>query len=113
MWLLGRILVSLDQPGALWIVVAASLSAVFFSDLLSGVVHWALDRYGSEEVPVIGPGFIKPFRDHHTDPQGICGHDFVETNGNACIACIPLLSVGLILDPTQHLFIVILMLIIL
>jgi hypothetical protein len=103
-WLLTSIVFTLNQPSALWLVGGASVCAIFCSDLLSGVVHWAFDRYGTEDVPVLGPGFIKPFRDHHTDPQGICEHSFVETNGNACIACVPLLAAGLWLDPATHLF---------
>ncbi len=103
-WILAGILGSLSQPSAGWIVLAATVASILCADLLSGVVHWGFDRYGTEDLPVIGPGFIKPFRDHHTDPLGICGHGFVETNGNACIACAPLLVLGLLLDPTQSLF---------
>jgi len=102
--LASRILGALDQPGSGWILGMAVLAAIFFSDLMSGTVHWAFDRYGKVDTPVLGPGFIKPFRDHHTDPQGICGHGFVETNGNNCIACIPLLVTGLWIDPVDGLF---------
>ena len=103
-WLLGRIILELTQPGAVWLITASAICAFYCSDLLSGIVHWAFDRYGTENIPVLGPNIIKSFRDHHKNPQGICGHNFLETNGDNCIVCLPLLVVGLILDPTDQLF---------
>ena len=103
-WLLGTIIPELIQPGAVWAITASAVIAFFFSDLLSGTIHWGFDRYGTEDLPVLGPRFIKPFRDHHTDPQSICGHNFIETNGDTCIAGMPLLIAGLILDPSDQLF---------
>jgi hypothetical protein len=67
------------------VVVAGLLAA----DFISGFVHFLGDTYGTETTAVLGPNFIKPFRDHHTDPTGICRHDFVEINGNNCIVCLP------------------------
>lgn len=103
-WLLGSIIPELTQPGAVWLITASAICAIFCSDLLSGIIHWAFDRYGTEDIPILGPSFIKPFRDHHTNPQDICGHNFVETNGDTCIAGMPLLAAGLILDPAHQLF---------
>ena len=102
-WLAGEILGQVDQPGAPLVVALAIVGSVFLSDLLSGTVHWAFDRYGQLDTPVLGPGFIRPFREHHDDPVGICGHDLVETNGNNCIACLLPLSLGLWLGPVEHL----------
>jgi Lipid desaturase domain len=78
---------------SLW--VAVQLIGVVFggylaADFISGFVHFVGDTYGDEATPVFGPNFIKPFRDHHTDPTGICRHDFVEVNGNNSVVCLPL-----------------------
>jgi plasmanylethanolamine desaturase len=59
------------------------------SDFISGFVHFLGDTYGDENAKFFGPSFIKPFRVHHTDPQEICRHDFIELNGNNCLVCIP------------------------
>ncbi len=61
------------------------LIAYFTADFISGFVHFLGDTFGTSETPVLGPGFIKPFRDHHTDPQGIVRHDWIEVNGSNCV----------------------------
>ena len=45
----------------------------------------------SSKLPGLGPLFVRPFREHHEDPTGICRHDFLETNGNTCILVLPFL----------------------
>lgn len=66
-----------------------AVGAYLAADLFSGFVHFLLDNFGSAETPLFGPYFIKPFRDHHVDPLGITRNDFVDTNGNNCIASLP------------------------
>lgn len=61
-------------------------------DLLSGLVHWAFDSLGSVHTPLIGQAFIRPFREHHADPQAMTRHDFVETHGASCLAALPVLA---------------------
>lgn len=51
------------------------------ADVLSGIVHWGFDRFGSESTPLVGPNLIRTFREHHTDPLGITRHSFIEANG--------------------------------
>jgi ubiquitin-conjugating enzyme E2 variant len=98
-----RVLASAWSADAWLTIATAGIASLFLSDLTSGVVHWAFDRYGAVDTPVLGPGFIHPFREHHDVPTAICGHDFVETNGNSCIVAILPIGLGLWLDPAAHL----------
>lgn len=81
-----------DFPGLL----LAALCGWLIADLLSGLVHWALDRFGSERTPFLGPVLIRPFREHHADALAMTRHDFVETNGTAALGGCVLLSFGII-----------------
>jgi hypothetical protein len=75
-----------------------ALAAWITADLLSGIAHWAFDNFGRLDTPLLGPAFIRPFREHHADPQAMTRHDFVETNGASCLAYSPLLLVSLSLE---------------
>jgi hypothetical protein len=79
----------------LWLIALAIPLGVLLGDFISGIVHWAADTYGSEDMPVIGPSLVKPFRLHHVYPRDICTHGLIETTGNVCILAVPLLSVSL------------------
>src|SRR5690606_24349431 len=68
---------------------SAAVIGYLASDFVSGFVHFLGDTYGDENAKFFGPSFIRPFRVHHTDPQEICRHDFIELNGNNCLVCIP------------------------
>ena len=77
-----------------WLLAGCLLAGYLLSDLMSGAVHWLADRFGSTSMPFLGPNFIRPFRDHHVDPDDITRHGFVETNGNSClIIVVPLMLV--------------------
>ena len=93
-WLALRMLGSyaLDGDGLLLFYSAIGLLLAYLAaDLLSGIVHFLADNFGNADTPVLGPALIHPFRDHHDDPQGITRHGFLETNGNNCLICIPVL----------------------
>lgn len=92
------------SPWVLVQLVAVVFVGYLAADFISGFVHFVGDTYGDEETPVFGPNFIKPFRDHHTDPQGICRHDFVEVNGNNSVVCLPVGGAAYFLLPadTNH-----------
>jgi len=81
----------------LWLVALAVPLGIVGGDFISGIVHWAADTYGSEDMKVIGPSLVKPFRLHHIYPRDICTHGLVETTGNVCILAVPALSVFLCL----------------
>jgi plasmanylethanolamine desaturase len=75
--------------GYAWLLPAIAVLAYLSADLASGFVHFLADNFGSEETPILGPNFIGPFRDHHVDPTGITRNDFVDNNGNNCLASVP------------------------
>src|SRR5688572_29191414 len=77
-----------------WIVVVAMASGWLAADLLSGLVHWGFDTWGSIHTPMIGSRFIRPFRAHHFDPLAMTQHDFVEIAGSSCLAALPVLGLA-------------------
>jgi plasmanylethanolamine desaturase len=95
----ARILPAIEGTAAAAAVIGGLLVGYLVADLLGGLVHWAADTYGSIDTPVLGPGFIAPFRYHHEDPDDITRHDIVETNGNSCILAVPVLGVALLTLP--------------
>ncbi len=98
--LLAQLVPVLDRVSAWLAVGSALLVSYWVSDLVSGLVHWAFDRVFDETTPLLGPNFVRPFRAHHDDPNGIARHDFIELNGNTCIAVVPVLAATLVaLDP--------------
>src|SRR5678815_2934015 len=86
-------------PQRPWVVLTAALLGYLAADLVSGLVHWAADTWGSPDLPVLGPAVLGPFREHHRDPLAITRHDFVETNGNNCLISLPVLGIALWLAP--------------
>lgn len=69
-----------------WGVVASGVAFGYLvADLISGVVHWLADRFGTVRTPFFGSAFVLPFREHHARPEEITQDGFIETNGNNCI----------------------------
>jgi plasmanylethanolamine desaturase len=101
-------LVAVNAPALAWTAYtpALALAAWLAADLLSGIAHWAFDRFGSVRTPFFGPAFIRPFREHHVEPAAMTRHDWVETNGSSCLACLPLLSCALFLHGPGKAFLV-------
>ena len=75
--------------------VAAVFAGYVGADFASGFVHWIGDTWGTFKTPLIGSVLIRPFREHHSDPEGITRHDFVETNGANCLISIPVALLAL------------------
>ena len=98
--LVARIVMAEPSPRG-WMIVIAAVLGYLTADLISGLVHWTFDTWGSATTPLIGQGFIRPFREHHTDPLSITRHDFVATNGNTCLASLPLLTAAAALPLTS------------
>jgi plasmanylethanolamine desaturase len=92
LWTLQRLAALPAAALHAWLVMAAAPLGWLAADLLSGLVHWTFDTWGSERTPVIGPRYVRPFREHHRDPSGMTQHGFLETNGASCTAALPALA---------------------
>src|SRR5262245_17442211 len=92
-----RVGVSLDGLAEFIVVALSIVIGYVLADLISGIVHWLADRYGTETTPVLGANFIRPFREHHIDPKAIAQHDFIETNGSNCIVSAPCMGLDFFL----------------
>ncbi|MFM9885675.1 MAG: fatty acid desaturase CarF family protein [Burkholderiales bacterium] len=90
-WSLGRLCAATGWAFPAVVLVAAPCGWLA-ADLFSGLVHFAFDSLGSVHTPFIGNAFIRPFREHHVDPQAMTRHGFVETNGASSLACLPALG---------------------
>lgn len=85
------------------VVVLVLVAAYAVADLASGVVHFLLDNYGSPAMPVIGQKFVKPFRDHHTDPMAMTQGDFIAVNADNVFVCLPvIIPAFFFLDTARH-----------
>lgn len=97
-----RLAAAIAAPGQGWMLAWCLLClplAWLAADLGSGLAHWSFDTWGSVHTRFLGPALIRPFREHHADPQAITRHDFIETNGASCLAALPALALAAVLGP--------------
>jgi hypothetical protein len=87
--------------GYLWLLPVIAVLAYLAADFISGFVHFLADNFGSSEMPIIGPGFIGAFREHHVDPKGITRHDFIDTNGNNSLVSLPFMLLVWLVVPIE------------
>jgi plasmanylethanolamine desaturase len=87
--------------GYLWLLPVIAVLAYLAADFISGFVHFLADNFGSSEMPVLGPGFIGAFREHHVDPKGITRHDFIDTNGNNSLVSLPFMLLVWLVVPIE------------
>jgi plasmanylethanolamine desaturase len=92
LYLTVKIALTVRGTAELGVVLTCLMLGFLGADLVSGFVHWAGDTLGDVNTPIVGKHFIGPFREHHADPKAITRHDFCETNGNNCIASMPVLG---------------------
>ncbi len=84
---------------AAWLVPAAMLAGYVTADFISGLFHFLADNYGSTTSPIVGPVFIRRFREHHIDPLLITRYDFLKVNGANCAVSLPILITTYLLLP--------------
>jgi ubiquitin-conjugating enzyme E2 variant len=93
-------LLAVRATGALsqapWTFLGALIAAMIVADLLSGLVHWGADTWGTVETPLLGGSLIRSFREHHVNPKSITHHDFIEANGNSCLVLLPVVALALV-----------------
>lgn len=86
---------------AFGLLLFLALAGYLVADLVSGIVHFLADNFGSDTTPFFGPGSIRPFRDHHVNPLGILTHGFVAANGNNALVSIHVLAPVALLLPVS------------
>lgn len=69
------------------VIAAGMLSA----DFVSGMVHWTADTWFEETMPLLGRRFLRPFRVHHVNPDDFLRRNFIDTNGDVSMLCVPVL----------------------
>jgi ubiquitin-conjugating enzyme E2 variant len=50
-------------------IAAQAIGLYFLLDFLTGVVHWWMDRYGKEDMPIVGKAIIEINTWHHENPR--------------------------------------------
>jgi len=61
-------------------IVGQILIGWLLADLLTGIVHWWMDRFGKVEWPIIGPLFIQANVEHHATPLDFLGASLLKRN---------------------------------
>ena len=84
-----------------WRLLALIAAAWVVADLVSGLVHWLADTWGSTSMPVLGRRFLRPFRIHHENPADILERDFIDCNGDVAMLACPLLIAAWCLAPSS------------
>ena len=75
--------------------IEVSLSSGYaLAYLLSGIVRWLSDTYGSRETRIYGRLYAIPFRDHHSDPKSVCREGFVESHGINALSASAMLTLA-------------------
>ena len=88
----ARLLQGLQATEVWWMIPGAFVLGVLCADFATGAVHWFCDRFFDETTPVVGQALIRPFREHHVDPQEMMRHGFLELNSNSAIPVIAVLG---------------------
>ncbi len=80
-----RALDGFAATGTWWALPFALVLGILCADFATGAIHWFGDRFFQETTPVLGDALIRPFREHHVDPQAMVRHGLLELHGNSAI----------------------------
>ncbi len=83
-----------DGPASALLLVAGLALGALLVDGVTGLVHWACDTWGDEAVPILGPGLIHDFREHHLQPEAMLAHDAVVVNREPALSALALLALA-------------------
>jgi hypothetical protein len=97
-----RVAEGIGLHGPTWWFPVAALAGLLLADLVSGVVHFLADNFCAADTPLIGPTFVRPFREHHADPLAITTHGFVEANGGNTLVSIPVIAPVALFAPIEE-----------
>ena len=75
-----------------WWAPIVAIAGVCAADFLSGLVHWGADTWGRDDLPVIGPAILVPFRVHHVNPDDFLRRRFLDANGGVAFVTLPVLA---------------------
>jgi ubiquitin-conjugating enzyme E2 variant len=81
-----------------WWVPLACAGGVAAADFVSGLVHWAADTWGRDDLRFIGHRLLVPFRVHHVNPDDFLRRRFIDTNGDVAFLTV-LVLLGLFAVP--------------
>ena len=98
--MLARLVRQVDLRANAVLLGTAFLLSMAAADLVSGLVHWLADTWGTVDVPILGPTLVKNFREHHSDPKALTRKGLVETNGDNCMILLPA-QVGALFMPLE------------
>jgi len=87
---------------ALWLLLLAA-PGLLAAEIGAGLFHWFADSFFTPHAPLIGPTIIRAFRDHHVDPGFMARRSSAEVSGQNCFACLPILGLGVLCDPSSTL----------
>ena len=84
--------ITMQGDVAHWWLPFAFCAGVLTADFLSGVIHWAADTWGRDDLPFIGRRVLVPFRVHHINPDDFLDRRFLDTNGDVAAIAVPMLA---------------------
>ncbi len=98
----ARSLQGLQATEAWSMIPVAFVLGVLCADFATGAVHWFCDRFFDEATPILGQALIRPFREHHVDPQGMVRHGLLELHGNSAIPVIAVLGAARLFESSPE-----------